>query len=190
MTHPLVQYLQLFREVSAPDSRIIENAMQSRDYPEGSVLLQQGKIAKELFFICQGVLRIVASNDKGVTVTYFFLKENQFCTILNSFNNSVPAAEGIETACASSLLAISKTGLADLYRQLPYLKELVTGIMQQALLDKIQLRNDYHGEDASSRYQKFLIRQPDIASRVSLRDIASYLGVTQQSLSRIRRNIR
>jgi CRP-like cAMP-binding protein len=46
------------------------------------------------------------------------------------------------------------------------------------------------GEDALTRYKKFLSRQPDIALRVQLADVASYLGITQQSLSRIRRNIR
>jgi len=57
-------------------------------------------------------------------------------------------------------------------------------------LDKIQVRNSYLGEDASLRYRNFLLRQPDIALRVSLADIASYLGITQQSLSRIRKNMR
>jgi CRP-like cAMP-binding protein len=55
---------------------------------------------------------------------------------------------------------------------------------------KIQLRNTYAGTDASARYQLFLELQPDISLRVPLNDIASYLGITPQSLSRIRRNIR
>ena len=88
------------------------------------------------------------------------------------------------------MLVISKAALLDIYEKLPYLKELITGIQQQALLDKIQLRNAFLGEDASARYRLFLMRQPDVALRVPLGDIASYLGVTQQSLSRIRRTAR
>jgi hypothetical protein len=77
-----------------------------------------------------------------------------------------------------------------LYETIPYFKALIDGITQQALYDKIQIRNAYMGEDATTRYQKFMVRQPDIALRVPLSDVASYLGITQQSLSRIRKNIR
>ncbi len=190
MTNPFIQYLQLFRNIPQADIDTITNILQYRNVTEAAVLLQEGKKASELFFICKGVLRIVAINDKGVPVTYFFLKENQFCTILNSFNNNIPAEEGIEAACDAELIVLPKKSLLNLYKQIPYLQLLVTGIMQQALLDKIQIRNSYLGEDAATRYQKFLMRQPDIALRVSLGDIASYLGITQQSLSRIRKNTR
>ena len=57
-------------------------------------------------------------------------------------------------------------------------------------MEKIATRNAYMGEDATTRYLKFIQRQPEIALRVPLSDVASYLGITQQSLSRIRRNIR
>ncbi len=60
-------------------------------------------------------------------------------------------------------------------------KPLIEGIQQQTLISKIQVRNSYRGEEASVRYQKFLALQPDIALRVPLADIASYLGVTPQS---------
>ena len=152
--------------------------------------MNQGEICREMFFINKGVLRIVSLNEKGNKMAYFFLKENQFCSILNSFNNNVPAIEGIEAACNAEIIVLKKQKLLGLYEKLPYLKELITGITTQALLDKIQVRNSYLGEDASLRYQNFLIRQPDIALRVSLSDIASYLGITQQSLSRIRKNMR
>ncbi len=190
MPNHLIQYLQLFRNIPQADADIISKTFESRSVAEGAVLLEEGKTAKEIFFICKGVLRIVTANRKGVPVTYFFLKENRFCTILNSFNNNIPAAEGVQAACNAELLVITKKKLQGLYEKIPYLEKLLTGIMQQALLDKIQIRNAYLGEDAATRYQKFLMRQPDIALRVSLGDIASYLGITQQSLSRIRRNTR
>jgi CRP-like cAMP-binding protein len=62
-------------------------------------------------------------------------------------------------------------------------------ITKQALLNKIALRNSYIGEDATTRYQKFIVQQSNIALRVSQTDIASYLSITKQSLSRIRKNI-
>jgi len=190
MFSPLFNYLQLFRSIPQVDRELISQSLVYRHVKEGDVLLQEGKVARELFFICKGVIKITTVNDKGKDVTHFFLRENQFTTILHSFNNNTPAAESIIAACDAEVLVISKAALMDIYEKLPYLKELITGIQQQALLDKIQLRNAFLGEDASARYRLFLMRQPDVALRVPLGDIASYLGVTQQSLSRIRRTAR
>jgi CRP-like cAMP-binding protein len=190
MVETFINFLRLFKNIPQEDAAIIENELICRKVTEGEVLLNEGELCREMFFIYSGVLRIVSQNEKGNKMAYFFLKENQFCSILNSFNNNVPAVEGIEAACDAELIVLKKQKLLRLYEKLPYLKELITSITTQALLDKIQMRNSYLGEDAGLRYRNFLVRQPEIALRVSLSDIASYLGVTQQSLSRIRKNMR
>ncbi|QNK64414.1 cyclic nucleotide-binding domain-containing protein [Pedobacter sp. PAMC26386] len=187
---PLFDFLQLFRNIDRADQETICKNIQFRKVIEGEVLLQEGKLAKELFFVCKGILKIVTINEKGNSVTQFFLKEHRFCTILNSLNNNVPANESIVAACDAELIVFSKDILLQLYVTIPYLKDLIGGIIQQGLLDKIQIRNSYMGEGATIRYQKFISQQPDIALRVPLSDVASYLGMTQQSLSRIRKNIR
>jgi CRP-like cAMP-binding protein len=185
-----INYLKLFKNIPQGDIDIIGEELEYRKATEDEILLNEGQVCKEMFFVCKGVLRIVALNEKGSKMAYFFLKENQFCSILNSFNNNVPAIEGIEAASDAEIIVLKKQKLLSLYEKLPYLKELITSITTQSLLDKIQVRNSYLGEDASTRYRNFLMRQPEIALRVSLGDIASYLGITQQSLSRIRKNIR
>lgn len=190
MFDAFINFLSLFKEIAQNDIEIIKSQLSYRKVAEGEILFEQGGICKEMYFIVKGVLRIVALNEKGNKMAYFFLKENQFCSILNSFNNNIRAAEGIEAACDAELIVIKRQKLLDMYKKLPYLKELITGITTQSLLDKIQVRNSYLGEDASTRYRNFLLRQPDIALRVSLSDIASYLGITQQSLSRIRKTMR
>jgi CRP-like cAMP-binding protein len=190
MVNHFIDFLRLFRNISKEDAEIIEQYLGYRTATDGEVLFNEGEICREMFFISKGVLRIVSQNEKGNKLTIFFLKENQFCSILNSFNNNIAANEGIEAACNAELIVLKKQKLSVLYEKLPYLKELITGITTQALLEKIQIRNAYLGEDAARRYRNFLVRQPDIALRVSLSDIASYLGITQQSLSRIRKNMR
>jgi CRP-like cAMP-binding protein len=190
MFDAFINFLSLFKDIPQDDIETIKSHLSYRKVAEGGILFEQGGICKEMYFITKGVLRIVALNEKGNKMAYFFLKENQLCSILNSFNNNIRAAEGIEAACDVELIVIKKQKLLDLYQKLPYLKELITGITTQSLLDKIQVRNSYLGEDASTRYRNFLLRQPDIALRVSLSDIASYLGITQQSLSRIRKAMR
>lgn len=190
MTNQLIAYLELFHAISDDDKTLISTAFESRSLTEGDYLFYPDRICKQLFFVCNGILRIIVQNGKGVQVTHFFLKENQFCTILKSFNNQTIAVEGIQAACDVEVLAISKSRLLVLYERVPYLKSLIDQIIQQALLDKIELRNSYLGLDATARYKLFIMQQSNVALQVPLSDVASYLGITQQSLSRIRKNIR
>jgi len=163
MDSPLINYLQLFRPIPQEDKLLLIDTFQSRVFREG--------------------------DDKGQEVTHYFLSENQFCTILNSFNNGVRAEETIKAACDGEVLAISRGELLALYEKIPYLQALIDQITHQKLLDKIQTRNAYLGQDALTRYKLFMMRQADIALRVPLKDIASYLEITPQSLSRIRKNM-
>jgi CRP-like cAMP-binding protein len=189
MDSPLITYLQLFTPVPEEDKVLLTDAFEPRSFKEGEALFHGGAICREMFFICKGVLRILASNAKGAEVTHYFLSENTFCTILNSFNNKVLAEETIEAACETEVLVITKTRLLSLYKKIPYLQALINQITQQKLLDKIQTRNAYLGQDALTRYRLFMMRQPDIALRVPLKDVASYLEITPQSLSRIRKKV-
>lgn len=184
------KFLNLFREIPAEDFEIISQHLKTRTIAPGESLLREGQIATELFFVVSGILKIVSISEKGNEVIQFFIKENKFCTILYSFNGGGAAHEGIVAATEGTLLVFSRTELNKVFDRLPYFKTLVEGITQQALLDKIQIRNNLMGEEATTRYLKFISQQSDIMLRVPLSDVASYLGITQQSLSRIRRNIR
>lgn len=189
MNSQLIAYLETFKPIPENDRLTISEAFEEKVFKEGDSLFESQHVIKQLYFICDGILRILVRNEQGNEITHFFLKEDHFCTILNSFNNQVVAHESIQAACDCKVLAISKSRLLKLYDRFPYLKETVNHLTQQTLLEKINIRNSYLGHDSSARYQLFLERQPDIARRVALSDIASYLGITPQSLSRIRRNI-
>jgi CRP-like cAMP-binding protein len=190
MDNQLISYLRLLKHIPKEDESTITNHFEHKILKEGDVLFENGKICREMFFVCSGVLRIVTINDKGVELTHFFLKENQFCTILQSFTDETPATAGIQACCDAEVLVITKSRLMDLYKQVPYMKEIIDQLNQLRLIEKINIRNTFLGEDAENKYRLFVVQNPDIALRVPLKDIASYLGITPQSLSRIRKNIR
>lgn len=188
MDNPLLNHLQLGKILSEEDLTAILDAFKHRVYKEGETLFQSDHICRQLFFVCNGVLRILVRNEDGNEVTHYFISENRFCTILNSFVNQVIAAETIQAACDTEVLWINRAALMELYTRYPALKTAIDQSTQKALLEKINIRNAYLGHDSSERYRLFLERQPEIATRVQQGDIASYLGITPQSLSRIRRN--
>lgn len=86
-------------------------------------------------------------------------------------------------------MSITRNRLLELYEKLPYMKELIDQRNQLHLIEKVNTRNTYLGEDAESKYKLFMTQYPDIVLRIPLKDIASYLGITPQSLGRICRNI-
>ena len=186
----LYKFLNLFRDVSEADFTVISEFIHIKRFTEGAVLLEQGKVAREVFFVVDGVLKIISTNEQGKEVVHFLVKENKFCTILYSFLEGEISRESILTSIDTELLVLSKHDLDILYKRLPYFEALIQGIMQRTLLDKIQVRNALMGQDATARYLKFITQNPDIVLRIPLSDVASYLGITQQSLSRIRREIK
>jgi CRP-like cAMP-binding protein len=190
MENQLLAYLQLLIPIPPEHRSIITEKFEYKSFAEGDYLLEAGKICREMFFVCNGVLRIMSINEKAVELTHFFYKENNFCSILQSFNDEIATNAAIQASCNAEVLVISKSRLLELYKQLPYIKGLIDKLNQQHLIDKVNIRNTYLGEDAESKYKMFITQNPQIALRVPQSHIAAYLGITPQSLSRIRKNIR
>ncbi|OOQ59177.1 Crp/Fnr family transcriptional regulator [Mucilaginibacter pedocola] len=190
MENSLPLFLQQLKPLPTEDMQQINAAFEVKYFSEGEYLFKAGGVCHHMFFIVDGVLRIMAANEKGNQITYFFLKAGQLCTILKSFNEGIIAHESIQAACDVQVVVIGKHRLEELYLAFPYLKEMITQASQNTLLAKISTRNAYRGLDSAERYKLFMEQQSYIAQRVSLTDIASYLGITPQSLSRIRKNIR
>lgn len=167
----------------------LSGQFETQSFREGEILFAPGNICRHLYFVKQGVLRIMSVSDKGDDITHYFLKENYFCTILGSFLEQTPALEGIQAATDVAVLVIGKDDFNQLYKTDEAFKKMFDLHTTQGLLQKIRFKNMLHGYDATTRYRLFLERLPDIAARVQLGYIASYLGITQQSLSRIRKNL-
>lgn len=187
MLTSLLTALQAVAPLPLADQAPLLAAWDCRTVAEGELLSQPSTVCEELFFIQQGVLRLVAPLPPGKAVTHSFRQAGQFCTLLTSFEQQVPTGLCIQAACPAQVLAIHRTHLAALGRRLPYLPGLLAQLSRQALLEKLDTQRAYAGRDAAGRYRAFLQRQPAIARCVPQHMIASYLGITPQSLSRLRK---
>src|ERR1700748_273136 len=108
MPNELISFLKQYHPIPTDDETLIAAATEYRTYKEGDYLFKAGKVCREMFFVCKGILRIVVENENGNEVTHFFIRENKFCSILNSFNNLVIANENIQAACNTEVWAISR----------------------------------------------------------------------------------
>jgi CRP/FNR family transcriptional regulator, anaerobic regulatory protein len=190
MLQQFIHFLQQARPIQPDDAAKISAHLQTRRVKEGDVLIEMGQYAHELYFVLDGILKISGVNSKGDVVIRFFIPEDRLCTILYSFQNNEPSTESIVAACNTEVIVFTHRIVDAINAEVPYFRTMLDGIMQQALLKKIAIMSTYLGEDATTRYRHFLQQQPNVANRVSLHDIASYLEVTPQSLSRIRRAVK
>ena len=109
---------------------------------------------------------------------------------LYSLYSNIPAEQGLEAACDSTVMQISRKNLYILFEALPFLKSVIDQIAHLTMVEMINTKNIYLSTKSSERYEKLLKHQPGLVLHVPLIDIASYLGITAQSLSRIRRSVR
>jgi CRP-like cAMP-binding protein len=188
MSYCLTSYVEALRFISEQEKAVLELYFQPGKMAEGDELFEGGKTCNQLFFICKGILKIHSVNERGTDITHYFYKENQFCTILDSFDEGRFTEVKIQAACDGEVLQITKPKLYALYDKLPFMKDIIEKAILQGLLEKVRLRNSYLGQEAADQYKLFVAQQPEIALRVSVKDIASFLGITPQSLSRIRKH--
>lgn len=187
MNDTLGQYLQQHFDLSAKENTEITACFKPLILDVGTCFLQQGRISNSMGFIVKGVIRTYIMDDHADDVTNFFFKENQFFGNLDSYTNEQPSDVNIKAVTKCELLTIKKADAESLGKVLPIWNEVFNQIIRTTLLQKITNQNTLRTATAKEKYETFLEDNRDIAARVPLQYIASYLGITPQTLSRIRR---
>ncbi len=148
-----------------------------------------GKVANEIGFVDEGVLRIVSPTPKGEEITKYFVRHNQFITDLESYYSRQPSESAIRAVLPSRVYTIQDKVWNKLSEEVPKLYILTKTLTETALLNKIKDNDFLNFGTAMEKYREFLRRYPDLALSVPQQYIASYLKITPQSLSRIRKQL-
>ena len=154
---------------------------------KNQILVPQGEICKSLYFVEQGMGRSYYLNENGKDITQWFFGVGKFMSSVDSFFQQTPSLYYLEVLQDSVLYSISKEDIDQLfakYHKMEKLGRLVTVEMLTKLGNKL---NAIQFQTAKERYDYMLTEFPDIVFQVPLGHIASYLGMTQETLSRIRK---
>jgi CRP-like cAMP-binding protein len=157
------------------------------EFPKNYFLLKSGKPCKHLWFMTKGAVRYFYTNDHGKEMNTWFSLDTQIISDAPSLVNQTVSQESIQLMEDSEMYSIEYAALQTLLQKhhsfaLWYIKLVELHYVSQ-IEDRI---SDLQFLDAKQRYQKLLSLYPDITNRVSLGNIASYLNITQETLSRIR----
>ncbi len=186
----LINYLLQFGQLNQQQIDLIKSKAKETILKKESYFSEAGKIAKQVAFIDEGILRVCYYNKKGEEITRYFIDENHFAIDLNSFNSQTSASEYIQAVTDCKLIVFSTEALKELSLTIIGWNNIISQVTAKSLMEKVNRISPMLSEDAKVRYLNFLENFPNVANRIPLSLLASYLGITQSSLSRIRKSIR
>ncbi|KEO73924.1 Crp/Fnr family transcriptional regulator [Anditalea andensis] len=185
----LIEYILQFGNLNQQQIGFISQKAQESALKKGEYFSEAGKIARKVGFILDGVIRFCYYSNTGEEITSYFMDENNFFVDLNSFDNKIPSTGYVQAVTDCKLIVFSQENWQELSNTIVGWDKIVQKILSKAMVEKIDKINPLLSEDATTRYLKFLEKYPKLTNRIPLSYLASYLGITPSSLSRIRKNI-
>lgn len=151
---------------------------------------EAGKTVKQIGFITDGVLRVYYYNNKGEEITRYFIDENHLILWSNTKSEVYTPSEYISAITDCKMIVFSKLDWKEISETISGWDNILQKIVAKYHSEKISRRSELVSQDGTTRYLDFIEKFPTLVNRVPLNFIASYLGITPSSLSRIRKNIR
>ena len=158
---------------------------QENEFASRTTLLKEGEISNHMYFIKKGCLRMWFNNE-GNDISFQFFFENQAVSSFESFLGGKPSLFTLESIEPTTVVSITKNSFDLLLSHYPDLKEKFIDILLRRMGDYAKLFLSRIKNNPQKRYLELLQEHPEILQRVPQHYIASYLGITPISLSRIR----
>jgi CRP/FNR family transcriptional regulator, anaerobic regulatory protein len=181
---------EIIQEIYCLPNEVLEKVLEHFQYselPKNYYLLKPGKTCKHLWFMTKGAARYFYTNDQGKEMNTWFSLDTEIISDTTSFVKQQPSEESIQLIEDSEIYAIDYTALQNLLQKHHSFAIWYIKLVEKHYVSQIEDRiSDLQFLDAKQRYQKLLGLYPNITNRLSLGNIASYLNITQETLSRIR----
>jgi len=183
------KFLQQQFKLQEKELEIGKECFQLQPFPKNEYFVSRGKVCRKLAFIAEGVMRGCMFREDGEDVTCFFMCEDDFVGDPESFFSQLPSDKNVQALTDCQLVTISLENMQKLLQQVSRGKEINATIDHYVMTKMLYQRTFLLNLDATVRYKEFMKEYFHILQRVPLSYIASFLGITQQSLSRLRKNI-
>lgn len=185
----LINYLLQFGHLNPQQIALIESKAVLETTPKDAYYHEAGKIPREVIFLTAGIMRICYYNNKGDEITKYFIGENNFVADVNSYNQGIPSTEYIQAVTDCEYIVLPKRAMEELSLTIIGWDAIIAKITAKAMAEKVNRISPMMTEDATERYLMYLNNFPTLANSIPLSYVASYLGITQSSLSRIRKSV-
>ncbi|MDI9516687.1 MAG: Crp/Fnr family transcriptional regulator [Tenuifilaceae bacterium] len=155
---------------------------------KNELIAENGKVCNRLLFVNKGYVRFFHFDDNGTEITSDFYFAPTFVTTYTSFLTGLPSHVNVQAMCNMEALELSKNDLNELYERHPKFERV-----GRLIAESVAIHSEEHlfmllNQPAGVRYRKLLEKYPLYINTIPLQYIASYLGITQETLSRIRKS--
>lgn len=188
MEHKLIQYFSKITPLTIEESNAIAKSMVTRKLKKGAFLLKAGQFSVDSYFVLEGCIREYMIQDGEEKTTNFFT-EGHWVISLNNFTPQSPATLNWICMEDSSLVVGNEQKAQGLFRQFPRLETISRVVMEGVFAEQKKLLTSYLTDTPEQRYLKLLKSRPDLLQRVPQYQLASYIGIKPESLSRIRKRL-
>jgi CRP-like cAMP-binding protein len=187
MDNVIIEFLSQYIDLTPKEIDIISKQNLIQSFKKGTILLEEGKIAKECYFILQGCVYSYYLVDGDIKVTEFFTEKQPITPV--SYSTRKPSQYFLKCLedCIISIGTLESS--AELMRKVPRLLALGSTVMEVQLVNQRMKYDDFIKLSPEERYQNLQKNSPDLLNRVPQYLIASYLGIKPESLSRIRKRL-
>jgi CRP-like cAMP-binding protein len=187
MQESIQNYISKFVNLTAEELSVVKACMQLREIPKKTMLLNAGDICNFEAYVLKGCIREYFIDHKGQELTLEFAVEDWWVSDITSFENQTPSIMYIETLEDCEILVLSRASKDELLARVPKLERMFRLMIQRHLsvLQKRLFRTVSY--TAMDKFEEFLKRYPSLPQRVPQHYIASYLGITPEFLSKLRK---
>lgn len=187
MENEIIKYLSKYIIVSKELEAAIDKSRFIRFYKKGTILLEEGKISNECYFIINGCIRSYYINNGNEITTDFFTEEQSVTP--SAYGKKTPSVYYLE--CNEDTIAGVGTPEmeTELFQKFPELESLTRALVEAIMSKQQDTFAEFKMASPEERYLNLLKNRPDLIQRVPQHQIASYLGIKPESLSRIRKRI-
>lgn len=189
MKEILFKYLNKFTSLSDEEQQAIVEDIQVQEYKKRTVLLKQGDVPTKCYFVLKGCVRQHSINELGKEVTSNFYIEEQAISIFNSHKVD-KSSEYTFTCLEDSVLVVGDLAVEkDMYNKYDQLESLTRKMIEEMFGQVQEEYAAFIGSTPEERFKSLLQKRPHLIDRVPQHQLASYLGITPESLSRIKKRI-
>ena len=185
-----IEYVLQFGDLNKQQIDLIKNKSTEIELRKDEFYWEAGKTVKQIGFLTDGVIRVFYYNNKGEEITRYFIDENHLILSGNTIDEVFMPSEYLSAITDCKLVVFSKKDWKEISETIIGWDSILQKIIAKYHNEKVARRSELVSQDATTRYLDFIEKFQTLVNRVPLSFIASYLGVTQSSLSRIRKNIR
>jgi len=185
-----IEYVLQFGNLNKQQIDLVTSKATELELRKDELYWEAGKTVKQIGFLTAGIIRVFYYNNKGEEITRYFIDENHLILSGNTVDEVYTPSEYLSAITDCKLVVFSKQDWKDIFETIIGWDSIVQKIITKHHSEKIARRSELVSQDGTERYLDFIQKFPTLVNRVPLSFIASYLGVTQSSLSRIRKNIR